>query len=214
MKKYLLWFSFSIVLNALGNSLLIKANLGSAPWATAAENLSSVSPFSIGLWVIILNVFSFILSYFMKVKFTFFIVVKSILLTFIFGFLIDFFLYMQDVLYIPSHIGLRYLHLFIGLNLMAIALCIYFQVSSVHLPSDYLIKAFGKLMNNYTVGTMICTSIPILISVIIVIYRQQLLGLGVGTLLFMFGVGFLIDQYNRFISFQKEHLYSETASHS
>ena len=41
------WFISSIMVNALGNSFMITANLGSAPWATAGENLAFILPFSI-----------------------------------------------------------------------------------------------------------------------------------------------------------------------
>lgn len=194
-----LWFIFSITINALGNSFLIISNLGSAPWATASENLMYILPLSIGMCMILLNIFSFIMSYLMKVKFTISMIVKSIILTIVFGLLIDLFMFLHTIVYFPENIGIRYLYLFIGLNLMAIALCIYFQSGSIYLPSDYLIKAFAKVMKNYTLGTMVCTAIPLSISLVIIVSRQQIVGLGPGTLLFMFGIGFLIDQYNRWI---------------
>ena len=64
-------------------------------------------------------------------------------------------------------------------------------------------KAFGELMKNYTLGTIIWTAIPLSIGVTISIYREQMIGIGPGTLLFMFGMGFLIDQYNRRIIIRK-----------
>jgi uncharacterized membrane protein YczE len=195
----LLWFVCSITLNAIGNSFLIIANLGSAPWAAAGQNLESILPFSIGVCVIILNFCSFILSYLIKIKFTAAMIIKSMALTFVFGLFIDLFMYLHHIMYVPENIWIRCLYLLIGLNLMAVAVCIYFQSSSVYLPSDYLLKAFGKLMNNYTVGTILCTCIPLSISILIILFKQQITGLGIGTMLFMFGIGFLIDHYNRWI---------------
>ncbi|SFE05056.1 hypothetical protein SAMN05216238_107206 [Lentibacillus persicus] len=58
-------------------------------------------------------------------------------------------------------------------------------------------------MNNYTVGTILCTAIPLSISIGIIIYRQSIDGVGPGTLLFMFGMGLLIDFYNRWIVIQQ-----------
>jgi len=178
---------------------MIISNLGSAPWTTAAENLEYILPFTVGVCIIILYFFAMLLSYFMKIKFSVEMVVKTIALSVIFGIFLDMFLYIHQMVYIPNDIGARYIYLFIGLNLIAIAICIYFQSSSVYLPSDYLLKAFGKLMNNYTVGTILCTAIPLSISIIIIIYRQSIHGIGPGTLLFMFGMGLLIDLYNRWI---------------
>lgn len=199
----LLWFICSITLNALGNSFMIIANLGSSPWAAAGQNLAFILPLSIGVCIIFLNFCSFILSYLMKTKFTLGMIIKSMALTFIFGALIDLFVYIHHMMYIPENVWIRCLYSLIGLNLIAVAMCIYFQSSSIYLPSDYLIKAFRNKMNNYTVGTMICTSIPLSISIIIIVFNHHITGLGVSTILFMFGIGFLIDFYNRWIVIDK-----------
>lgn len=199
-----LWFVCSIMLNALGNSFMIIANLGSAPWAAAGENLASILPFSIGVCIIFLNFCSFMLSYIMKIKFSFSMFIKSMVLTFVFGMLIDLFVHFHHMMYVPENIWIRCLYILIGLNLMAIAISIYFQSSTVYLPSDYLLKAFGKLMNNYTLGNIICTLIPLSISLPIMIVQQHIMGLGIGTMLYLFGIGIFIDQYNRWIVIHKE----------
>ena len=135
----------------------------------------------------------------MKVKLSIKIISKSMGTAVVFGLLIDLFIYLHHVVFVPNDIVSRYLYLFIGLNLVAIAICIYFQSSSIYLPTDFLLKAFGKLAKNYTVGTILWTAIPLSISLIVIIYRNDIVGIGPGTLLFMFGSGFLIDMYNRWI---------------
>jgi len=150
-----LWFVTSITLNALGNSFMIMSNLGSAPWTTAGENLVFVLPFSIGVCIIILHFFAILLSSFMKIKFSTGMVIKSITLAVASGLFIDLFMYLHQMVYIPSDLGIRYLYLFIGLNLIAVAICIYFQISSIYLPADFLLKAFRKLVSNYTIATIL-----------------------------------------------------------
>lgn len=203
------WFLFSVTLNALGNSFMIMSNLGSAPWTSAGENLVFVLPFSIGVCIIILHLFALLVSYLLKVKITLGVIIKSMALAVMFGFLIDLFMYIHQQVYVPEATAARYLYLFIGLNLIAIAVCIYFQSSSIYLPTDFLLKAFGNLLKNYTLATIVWTIIPLSIGVTISIYRQQTVGIGPGTLLFMFGLGFLIDRYNRWIIIQKttQHSY-------
>ncbi|RBW69975.1 YczE/YyaS/YitT family protein [Bacillus taeanensis] len=198
-----LWFVFSITLNALGNSFMIAANLGSAPWTSAGQNLASILPISIGICIILLNCVAFILSGLMKIKFTLATVIKSMSLAFIFGLFIDVFVYMHHIIYIPDNIWLRCLYLFIGINFVAVAVCIYFQLHAVYLPCDYLLQAFAKLKQNYTVGTIFCMSIPLSISMFIFLFQHHLTGLGVGTILFMLGLGFLIDRYNHLIVINK-----------
>src|SRR5690625_3980857 len=197
------WFLFSVTLNALGNSFMIISNLGSAPWTSAGENLVYVLPFSIGVCIIILHLFSLLLSYLMKMKITIEVILKSMALAVLFGIFVDLFLYIHQLLYVPEHTISRYIYLFIGLNLIAIAICVYFQASSIYLPTDFLLKALGKLMNNYTLATIVWTIIPLSIGIIIIVYRQQISGIGPGTFLFMFGIGLMIDQYNRWIVIQQ-----------
>ncbi|PKG21909.1 hypothetical protein [Niallia nealsonii] len=195
----LLCFISSITLNALGNSFMITANLGSAPWTAAGQNLASILPISLGVCIIFMNFCSFILSYMMKTKFTLATIIKSMALAFIFGLLLDFFEYIHHMVYIPENIWIRCLYLIIGINLIAVAITIYFQLGSLFLPFDYLLKAFERLTQNYTVGTIFCMSIPLVLSILIFIFQHQLSGLGLGTILFVFGMGFLIDHYNRWI---------------
>lgn len=178
---------------------MIISNLGSAPWTSAGENLVYVLPFSIGVCIIILHLFSFFLSYLMKMKITIEVILKSMALAVLFGMFIDLFLYIHQLIYVPEQTITRYLYLFIGLNLVAIAICVYFQASSIYLPTDFLLKAFGNWMKNYTLATIVWTIIPLFIGMIIIVYRQQINGIGPGTFLFMFGIDFLIDQYNRWI---------------
>ncbi|WP_100009975.1 YczE/YyaS/YitT family protein [Lentibacillus sediminis] len=199
-----LWFILSITLNALGNSFMVISNSGSAPWTSAAENLVYILPFSIGGCIVIVYSLSFLFSYMLKIKPGVGLIVKSMGLAAVFGLFIDLFLYIHQLVYVPDAIWARYLYLFIGLNLIAIAICIYFQSSSVYLPSDYLLKAFGKVFNNYTLASILATAIPLSIGVIIILFRNEIVGIGPGTLLFMFGMGFLIDQYNRWIVIRRE----------
>jgi uncharacterized protein len=198
-----LWFMFSIALNALGNSFMIAANLGSAPWTSAGQNLASILPISIGLCIILLNFGAFVVSYMMKTRLTLLTIIKSMGLAFVFGLCIDLFVSLHHLIFIPDNMVLRFLYLLVGINFVAAAVCIYFQLHSVYLPCDYLLKAFAKLKQNYTVGTIFCMSIPLSISMLIFLFQHHLTGLGIGTILFIFGLGFLIDRYNYLIVINK-----------
>lgn len=197
------WFILSITLNALGNSFMIIANLGSAPWTSAAENLFFVLPGSIGVCVIILHLFSFLVGYLLKVRIPIDVILKSLGLAVAFGLFIDMFLYFHELLFVPESLFTRFIYLFIGLNLIALAVSIYFQSSSIYLPTDFLLKAFGSIFKNYTLGTIVWTAIPLSIGLIIVISRWELVGIGIGTILFMFVSGMMIDFYSRWIVIQK-----------
>src|SRR5690625_7559976 len=101
----------------------------------------------------------------MKMKITIEVILKSMAIAVLFGIFVDLFLYIHQLLYVPEHTISRYIYLFIGLNLIAIAICVYFQASSIYLPTDFLLKALGKLMNNYTLATIVWTIIPLSIGI-------------------------------------------------
>lgn len=68
IKKYVLWI-FSILVNAFGNFLLIKGDLGSGPWVAASIGMSKVFLLQIGICTIILNFLVFIPIIFISKKF-------------------------------------------------------------------------------------------------------------------------------------------------
>lgn len=113
---------------------MIVANLGSAPWTSAGENLVFVLPFSVGVCIILLHIFSFLLSYLMKVRLSLKIVLQSLLLAVFFGLFIDLFIYFHQSILIPEYGFIRLLYLFFGLNLIAVAVSIYFQ-AVLRMPS-------------------------------------------------------------------------------
>lgn len=178
---------------------MITANLGNAPWTSAGETLELILPFSVGVCVTLLHFFSFLLSYLMRIKLGIKLVIQSLLLAVFYGLFIDVFLHFHQMIFIPESLFIRFIYLFMGMNLIAIGICIYFQSGKVYLPTDYLLKAFGQRMKNYTFGNILFTAIPITIALAIVLYKQTFVGVGIGTVLYMFITGMLIDQYFRWI---------------
>ena len=91
IKKYVLWI-FSILVNAFGNFLLIKGDLGSGPWVAASIGMSKVFLLQIGICTIILNFLVFIPIIFISKKFEVFKLAGSFFVAYIFGKFLDFFL--------------------------------------------------------------------------------------------------------------------------
>lgn len=195
----ILLFIGSITLNAFGNSCMIVAHIGSATWAAACLGLASISPFSTGVWTIILQVLTFLAVYFMGSRFNLLTITYSLALAFLYGLLLDLFIHLHTFLYIPDSLSLKWIYTLIGMNFISVAVSIYIQLGTVLMPFDYLLQAFAKLTRSFTVGTIFCLMIPLSISIIISIIQQQIIGVGIATVLFVFLNGILIDIYNRFI---------------
>jgi len=176
---------------------MIVAHLGSAPWAAASQNLAAVIPLSIGLCTIVLQLFALLLTTLMGSRFSMRLILKSLLLAVFFGLLIDVFVSLHHFIYTPDQIWVRGLYTLIGMNGVAAAISIYIQISRVLLPFDYLLQAFARLAKSFSLGTIICLSIPLAICIIFSFVFHQFIGLGIGTLVFILANGFLIDQYNK-----------------
>ncbi len=197
-KSFYLWFISSLTLNAFGNSMMILAHIGSPPWTGAGQNIAAISPISIGISMIIMQLFALFLTYLMGTKLTIFTLVKSFLTTFIFSLLIDLFVYIYSYLYLPDYWWSRGLYAFIGINCIAAGVAMYIQLGSVLMPADYLLKALRRVTGNYAIGAILSQLIPIIISIIISLSQHQLMnGLGMGTIIYVLLNGFFIEFYSR-----------------
>ena len=199
-KNFYLWFIGSLTLNAFGNSMMILAHIGSPPWTGAGQNIAAISPISIGISMIVVQLFALFLTYLMGTKFTLLTIIKSFMTTFIFSFLMDLFVHIYSFLYLPDVWWSRGLYAFIGINCIAAGVSLYIQLGSVLMPADYLLKTLIRITRNYALGAIISQLIPIIISIVISISQHQLMnGLGIGTIIFVILNGFFIDFYSRHI---------------
>ena len=210
-KNFYLWFICSLTLNAFGNSMMILAHIGSPPWTGAGQNLSALTPFSIGISMIIMQVFALFLTYLMGTKFTLFTIIKSFMTTFIFSLLVDLFVYMLGYLYLPDNWWIRVLYAFIGINGIAAGVSMYIQLGSVLMPADYLLRSLIRLTKNIALGSIISQLIPVMISILFSLSMHQLMnGLGIGTIFFVLLNSFFIDFYSRHIHFSKLNKQEQT----
>lgn len=203
-KNFYLWFISSLTLNAFGNSMMILSHIGSPPWTGAGQNLAALTPFSIGLSMVIMQTFALFLTYSMGTKFTVLTIIKSFMTTFIFSFLVDLFVYMLGYLHLPDVWWARVLYAFIGINGIAAGVSMYIQLGSVLMPADYLLRSIIRLTKNIALGSLISQLIPVMISIIFSLSMHKLMnGLGIGTIAFVLLNSFFIDFYSRQIHFSK-----------
>ena len=203
-KNFYLWFIGSLTINAFGNSMMILADIGSPPWTGAGQNIAAITPISIGISMIFMQLFALLITYLLGTKFTILTIIKSFMTTFIFSILIDLFVFSYSHLYLPDYWWIRGLYAFIGINCIAAGVSMYIQLGSVLMPADYLLKSLARLAKNYAVGSIFSQLIPIIISIIISLSVHKLMnGLGIGTIVFVLLNGFFIDFYSRHIHISK-----------
>lgn len=195
--KRLLLYLFAILLNALGNSFMIAAHIGSAPWTSASEALAHISPLTVGLAIVALHSIALLATVLLGGRFSWWTVIASFSLVVLFGTAIDFFLSIQSQIFLPDTIPERMLYMVIGMPLISLGISLYLQIGYVLMPPDYFMKTLITRVKSTSRGATISLAIPFSIASVLSLFEQQLLGIGFGTFVFLFFNGLLIEQFQR-----------------
>ncbi|MDU1911510.1 YczE/YyaS/YitT family protein [Fusobacterium sp.] len=199
IKKYALWI-FSILVNAFGNFLLIKGDIGSGPWVAASIGMSKIFLLQIGICTIILNFLVFIPIIFISKKFEVFKLAGSFFVAYIFGKFLDFFLNIFSWVH-PEHIISKILFFIIGNLILSCGISIYLRLNIAMNPFDQ----FLKTVNDYLIPDMkkanyVYLGVPFIIALLFGIYNRSLQGIGIGTLIMLFFNGSFIKLFNKKVS--------------
>lgn len=199
VKKYALWI-FSIFVNAFGNFLLIKGDIGSGPWVAASIGMSKVFLLQIGICTIILNFLVFIPIIFISKKFEIFKLAGSFFVAYIFGKFLDFFLNVFSLVH-PEHIISKILFFIIGNLVLSCGISVYLRLNIAMNPFDQ----FLKTVNDYLIPDMkkanyVYLGVPFVIALLFGAYNKSLQGIGIGTVIMLFFNGSFIKMFNKKVS--------------
>ncbi|RYL95893.1 hypothetical protein EWI07_01605 [Sporolactobacillus sp. THM7-4] len=196
----LVWLSVSVLLNAFGNALTVKAALGSAPWTAAGLNLSDVFGVTVGNALIIMGFFVLLADDFLRRRWNKIKDVYNFLYVLSFGYVID------GWLFLMRHIGingfvLRLAVCVFGVICIAAALSIYLRVNLVLHPFDDLLKILREkyLRGNVVVAQRISLGIPLTIGLAIGLIRHQIIGINIGTVFSFLCMGYFIVLFDKVI---------------
>jgi len=196
-QKRIVIYLFSILINALGNSFMVTASIGSAPWTSASEAVAAISPLTVGLAIIVLHVLALIAALSLGSRFSWWTIVLSFALVVLFGAAIDFFLSIHQLIYTPQGLWMRVVYMLIGMPLISLGLALYLQIGFVLMPPDYLMKSLISRFKSTSLGATISLGIPFLIACFFSLIERELIGIGVGTFIFLLLNGPLIEWFQR-----------------
>ncbi len=173
-----------LFLFAFGIHLYIKANIGLSPWAAFTMGLSYATGISFGLVSLVVGLLILILTHYMKEPFG----IGTVLNILIIGNMVDFFLYLN---LIPMQTDFFYgvLTMLTGQICVCFASYLYIKPALGCGPRDSLMIALAKRFPNVPIG---------IIRALLegtVLFTGWLLGakVGMGTLLFVLSIGFLLQ---------------------
>lgn len=200
-------FVFILFIIAFGTSLSIRANLGSSPISAPPYVLSLIPgmPLTMGTIVIMMHVI-FILVQILLLRKNFELrQLTQILVSFLFGFYTDVTMWMTSFLQIPTTIPhaigwpLQFIELLVGGGLLAFGIACEVRCDSFMLAGEGLPLAIAKVVKKDFGKVKMCSDTALVAIgvtfMFIFFHHWDWKMIGVGTLVSMFYVGFMVRVY-------------------
>lgn len=167
--RHYLLFVASLFINAFGIAFITKALLGTSPITSVTYVLSLFTPFTMGIWTILLNLLFVIIEPFLmtrkELREDLQMYLLQIPIAFCFGLFIDFSMFMLFWLE-PSAYVMKVIVLLVGCVILALGIALEVKANAAMMAGEYLVKAitrrfhgeFGyvKLGFDVTLLTMAC----------------------------------------------------------
>lgn len=204
IKRFILYI-FGLFFLSLGVSFSIQANLGVSPVSSLAYAFTLSTGISIGITTIAANILFIIIQIILSKRFNFREASVQLLITFLFGFLMNFTLFIVQLLPAPDSWTMRSVFLLVSLFVIAIGLLGYFSAKFPLMPYDELTHVISEKFN-LPFGKAKSTSDLINVGVaalVGIIFIQSLGSIGVGTLIAAYFVGkilgWLMKRYQHYL---------------
>lgn len=181
----ILMFTIGQIILTLGSSLVIKSNLGAAPWEALAVGESKILHLTVGTCAILNGIILiFINSLLQKRKPE----LLSVLTIFLTGSLIDFWLLNVFKTFSPQQLAIQIMVLLLGIFILGIGVALYLQAKFPASPMDTIMVAiherFGLSLRN---SKMIGESSALLFAFL---FNGDI---GIGSIMIVLTIGFFVQ---------------------
>lgn len=146
VRRYLL-FVASLFINAFGIAFITKALLGTSPITSVTYVLSLFTPFTMGIWTILLNLLFVVLEPFLMtrkdLKDDLRMYLLQIPISFCFGLFIDFSMFMLSWLQ-PSAYATQVVVLLVGCVILALGIALEVKANAAMMAGEYFVKTITR----------------------------------------------------------------------
>ncbi|WP_410207988.1 YczE/YyaS/YitT family protein [Fusobacterium sp.] len=198
-KKYSLWI-LTVCINAFGNFLMIKSEIGSGPWIAASMGIAKATDIPIGVCTIMLNFAIYIPIMIISRKFDLLRLIGSFFVAFIFGKFLDFFII--NIWWIESSNLICKILIFLAGDLILTAgISMYLRLNIALNPFDQFLQTVNEfLIPDIRKANLVYLGVPLLMATLLGIYNGfYFRGIGIGTIFMFFFNGIFIKFYHKFI---------------
>ena len=146
VRRYLLFIA-SLFINAFGIAFITKALLGTSPITSVTYVLSLFTPFTMGIWTILLNLLFVVLEPFLMtrkdLKDDLRMYLLQIPISFCFGLFIDFSMFMLSWLQ-PSAYATQVVVLLVGCVILALGIALEVKANAAMMAGEYFVKTITR----------------------------------------------------------------------
>jgi uncharacterized membrane protein YczE/shikimate kinase len=215
IKRYIILL-FGMFFISFGIAFITKANLGTSPISSIPYSLSLIIPiFTMGNYTIIFNMLLMIIEIILlKGKVSKFEILVQIGLTFLFGYCIDFSMFLLQILN-PQIYIFKLISLLIGCCILSFGAYLQVIANVAMLPGDAFVRAIVIVTKKEfgTVRVLSDTSMTITAAILCLIFLHELSGVREGTIIAALIVGNIVRIYLRIFSKLTYILLPENKSH-
>lgn len=192
--KRLFLYVIGLFVLSLGVSFSIEAHLGVSPVSSLAYALTLSSGISIGLMTIAANILFIMIQVILSRRFYLKEVFMQLLITFLFGFFMDFTLFLVQLLPDPESMIMRWMFLIISLFVISLGLLAYFNAKFPLMPYDELTHVISERFSlQFSRAKITSYLLNIIVAGIIsIIFVRSLGSIGIGTLVAAYFVGKIV----------------------
>ena len=212
LKRYLLFF-IGLFINALGVSLITKADLGTSPISSIPYVLSLRFPLTLGAFTVIFSLLLIALQLLILRKNFRLEHALQIPISFLFGWFIDLtmeMLYMVD----PHSYPAKILYLLAGCLILGFGVYTEVLADVAMLPGESFVRAVVTVWNTDFGISKICfdVSMTVTAGILSLLFFHRLWGVREGTVIAALLVGFIARLFGRLLSFAQPLLFPEASA--
>lgn len=202
VNKYVL-FALSYVLNALGNALTIKGSVGTIVWTSTCENIAFYFNVTIGVATTIISIVMYTVSKLIGKDFKVKDTVICILLSSLFGFLVDMFIYILGPTPSPNVLT-NYIYCISGVLLIAMCVSVTIYVNIAFLAIDDFLKNLRHYVfnDNIVLATNSSMLLGFALAIIFGLLNGQILNMTILTILLSLFLGKIIHFFDVLFGFK------------
>ncbi|WP_141603842.1 YczE/YyaS/YitT family protein [Terrilactibacillus laevilacticus] len=198
MKKNIALLCLSILLNAFGNALTVKAALGSAPWTAAGLNISNLLHITVGNALILLGLLALIVDDILRKKWNKMKDIYNFLYLLCFGYFIDLWLLVLTKFHV-NLFAFRLIVCVFGIMCIGCALSIYLRLNVVLHPFDDMLKILREkyFKGNTVIAQRLSLGVPLCIGLSIGFINHNIVGINIGTVISFLCMGYFIIFFDK-----------------